>query len=141
MTPEIIEHLNNKSFYYYQSHQNDPLGCAVARAVIKILQEEKIIEKSKTAADYFFDKLQDLKQKYSIIQEIRGRGLMFAIEFKDTLEDELLSDLYVQCIKRGFILAKRPGLNVFRLDPPLIIQKEDIDHFLVGFDQLLADIS
>ncbi|MDH3799642.1 MAG: aminotransferase class III-fold pyridoxal phosphate-dependent enzyme, partial [Desulfobacterales bacterium] len=141
MTPEIIEHLNNKSFYYYQSHQNDPLGCAVARAVIKILQEEKIIEKSKTAADYFFDKLQDLKQKYSIIQEIRGRGLMFAIEFKDTLEDELLSDLYVQCIKRGFILAKRPGLNVFRLDPPLIIQKEDIDHFLVAFDQLLADIS
>ena len=66
---------------------------------------------------------------------------MFAIEFKDTLEDELLSDLYVQCIKRGFILAKRPGLNVFRLDPPLIIQKEDIDHFLAAFDQLLADIS
>jgi acetylornithine aminotransferase len=141
MTPEIIEHLNNKSFYYYQSHQNDPLGCAVARAVIKILQEEKIIEKSKTVADYFFSELRQLKQKYSIIQEIRGRGLMFAIEFKDMLADDLLSDLYVQCIQRGFILAKRPGLNVFRLDPPLIIQKEDIDHFLAAFDQLLADIS
>ncbi|NIS15912.1 MAG: aminotransferase class III-fold pyridoxal phosphate-dependent enzyme, partial [candidate division Zixibacteria bacterium] len=90
MTPEIIEHLNKISFYYYQSHQNDPLGCAVARAVINILQEEKIIEKSNTVADYFFDKLQELKQKYSIIQEIRGRGLMFAIEFKDTLADEYL---------------------------------------------------
>ena len=66
---------------------------------------------------------------------------MYAIEFVYTLADDLLSDLYVQCIQRGFILAKRPGLNVFRLDPPLIIQKEDIDHFLVGFDQLLADIS
>ena len=65
---------------------------------------------------------------------------MVAIEFKDTLEDELLSDLYVQCIQRGFILAKRPGLNVFRMDPPLIIQKADIDHFLETFDQLLADI-
>jgi 4-aminobutyrate aminotransferase-like enzyme len=109
-------------------------------AVVKILQEEKIIEKSKPVAEYFFNKLQQLKHKYSIIQEIRGRGLMVAIEFKDTLEDELLSDLYVQCIQRGFILAKRPGLNVFRMDPPLIIQKADIDHFLETFDQLLADI-
>jgi acetylornithine aminotransferase len=140
MTPEIIEHLNKMSFYYYQSHQNDPLGCAVARAVINIFQEEKIIEKTKNIADYFFDKLQQLKQKYSIIQEIRGRGLMFAIEFNDTLTDELLSDLYVQCIQRGFILAKRPGLNVFRLDPPLIIQKEDVDHFLETFDHLLTDM-
>jgi acetylornithine aminotransferase len=139
MAPEIIKHLNKISFYYYQSHQNDPLGCAVARAVINTLREEKIIEKSNPVADYFFDRLQQLQQKYSIIQEIRGRGMMFAIEFKDTLTDELLSDLYVQCIKRGFILAKRPGLKVFRLDPPLIIQQEDIDHFLETFDQLLAD--
>ncbi|MGW8304195.1 MAG: aminotransferase class III-fold pyridoxal phosphate-dependent enzyme, partial [Desulfobacterales bacterium] len=135
------DHLSQISFYYYQSHQNDPLGCAVARAVINILQEEKIIEKSKPVAEYFFNGLKQLKQKYSIIQEIRGRGLMFAIEFENTLADELLSDLYVQSIKRGFILAKRPGLNVFRLDPPLIIQKEDIDHFLAAFDQLLADLN
>jgi acetylornithine aminotransferase len=140
MTPDIIEHLSNKSFYYYQSHQNDPLGCAVARAVIKTLQKEKIIEKSNTVADYFLNELQQLKQKYSIIQEIRGRGLMLAIEFEDTLADDVLSDLYVQCIQQGLILAKRPGLNVFRLDPPLIIQKEDIDHFLETFDQLLADL-
>jgi 4-aminobutyrate aminotransferase-like enzyme len=67
--------------------------------------------------------------------------MMVAIEFKETLTDEYLADLYVQCIKRGFILAKRPGLNVFRLDPPLIIQKEDIDHFLQTFEQLLAGIA
>jgi acetylornithine/N-succinyldiaminopimelate aminotransferase len=140
MTPEIIEHLSKMSFYYYQSHQNDPLGCAVATADINILQDEKIIEKSNSAAEYLFNGLQQLEKKYSNIQEIRGRGLMFAIEFADTLADDLLSDLYVQCIQRGFILAKRPGLNVFRIDPPLIIQKEDIDHFLETLDQLLADI-
>ena len=141
MTPEIIEHLTKISFYYFQSHQNDPLGCAVARAVIKTLQEEKIIEKSKHVAEYFFNKLQQLSKKYSIIREIRGRGLMIAIEFMDSLEDDLLSDLYAQCIQRGFILAKRPGLNVFRVDPPLIIRKEDIDPFLETFDQLLNDMN
>jgi acetylornithine/N-succinyldiaminopimelate aminotransferase len=140
MTPEIIDHLNQMSFYYYQSHQNDPLGCAVAKAVINILQEEKIIEKSKRMADYLLNELQQLQQKHSAIQQIRGRGMMLAIEFNDTLGDDRLSDLYVQCIQRGFILAKRPGLNVFRIDPPLIIQKEDIDHFLQTYDQLLAEI-
>jgi acetylornithine aminotransferase len=140
MTQEIIAHLNERSFYYYQSHQNDPLGCAVAKAVINILRDENIIGKSKTAGDYFFDALQQLKRKYSSIDEIRGRGLMFAIEFKDTLEDDVLSDLYVECVRRGFILAKRPGLNVFRIDPPLIIRKEDIDRFLETFDRLLADV-
>ena len=109
-------------------------------AVINILQDEKIIEKSNSAAEYLFNGLQQLEKKYSNIQEIRGRGLMLAIEFAKRLADDVLSDLYVQCIQRGFILAKRPGLNVFRLDPPLIIQKEDIDHFLETFDQLLTDM-
>ena len=66
---------------------------------------------------------------------------MIAIEFSDKLPDDVLSDLYAQCIQRGLILAKRPGLNVFRIDPPLIIQKEDIDQFLETFDQLLTNMS
>ena len=65
---------------------------------------------------------------------------MIAIEFNGQLTDEVLSDLYMQCIQQGLILAKRPGFSVFRIDPPLIIQKEDIDHFIETFDQLLADV-
>ena len=138
ITPEIIAKLSEMGFYYFQSHQNDPLGCAAAKAVIATLQKENIIEKSKSVTDYLNRRLQQLAEKHAIIHEIRGRGLMIAIEFSDTLPDDVLSELYAQCIQRGLILAKRPGLNVFRIDPPLIIQKEDIDHFLVTFDQLLT---
>ncbi len=140
MTPRIIKRLGEIGFYYFQSHQNDPLGCAAAEAVITTLREENIIEKSKTAAEYLYDGLQQLAGKHAMIKEIRGRGLMIAIEFSDQLTDDVLSDLYIQCIQQGLILAKRPGLNVFRIDPPLIIQREDIDHFLESFDQLLTDM-
>ena len=140
MTPEIIERLNEIGFYYFQSHQNDPLGCAAARAVITSLQEENIIEKGRTAAEYLNGRLQQLAEKHAIIKEIRGRGLMIAIEFSDQVADDVLSALYMQCIQQGLILAKRPGLNVFRIDPPLIIQKEDMDHFIKTFDRLLADV-
>ncbi len=141
MTPDIIAKLSEMGFYYFQSHQNDPLGCAAAKAVITTLQKESIIEKSKSVTDYLNDRLQQLAEKHAIIQEIRGRGLMIAIEFSDKLPDDVLSDLYAQCIQRGLILAKRPGLNVFRIDPPLIIQKKDIDQFLETFDQLLTNMS
>ena len=141
MTPDIISKLSEMGFYYFQSHQNDPLGCAAAKAVITTLQKESIIEKSKSVTEYLNDRLQQLAEKHAIIQEIRGRGLMIAIEFSDKLPDDVLSDLYAQCIQRGLILAKRPGLNVFRIDPPLIIQKEDIDQFLETFDQLLTNMS
>ena len=141
MTPEIIQRLSKMGFYYFQSHQNDPLGCAAARAVIATLQEDNIIEKSKIVTEYLYGRLKQLAEKHAIIQEIRGRGLMIAIEFNDRLTDDVLSDLYAQCIQRGLILAKRPGSNVFRIDPPLIIQKEDIDHFLETFDQLLTSMS
>ena len=140
LTPEIIKRLSEIGFYYFQSHQNDPLGCAAARSVITTLQEENIIEKSRAAAEHLYDKLQKLAKKREAIKEIRGRGLMIAIEFSDQLTDDELSDLYMQCIRQGLILAKRPGFNVFRIDPPLIIQKEDIDFFLETFDQLLNDL-
>ncbi len=141
MTPEIIQRLSKMGFYYFQSHQNDPLGCAAAKAVIITLQEEEIIQKSKTVTEYLYERLKQLAEKYAIIQEIRGRGLMIAIEFSDRLTDDVLSDLYRRCIQQGLILAKRPGLTVFRIDPPLIIQKEEVDHFLETFDPLLAEVS
>ena len=48
MTPDIIAKLSEMGFYYFQSHQNDPLGCAAAKAVIATLQKENSIEKIKS---------------------------------------------------------------------------------------------
>lgn len=136
LSPTVIDHLNKISFQYHQSHQNDPLGCAVAKEVITIMKEENLVERSNQLGNYFLDRLLQLKKKNSSIKEVRGRGLMIAIEFQETIAHAIMDTMYQQLIQQGFIIARRPGLNVFRIDPPLIIQKDDIDRFLDNFEKI-----
>ncbi len=137
MSPPIIDHLNQISFHYHQSHQNDPLGCAVAKAVITVLKEQNLIEKCNQLGAYFLEQLFQLKARHPVIKAVRGRGLMMALEFQETVTHEFMENIYHQCIQRGFIIARRPGLNVFRIDPPLIIEPWQIDAFLENFEQTL----
>jgi len=140
MSAAVIDDLGKKSFYYFQSHQSDPLGCAVAGEVIRVLKEESLIEKGRHAGDYLISRLLELKRKYPFIRDVRGRGLMIALEFHDRMSDGMVQELARQCIREGFILAKRPGFNVLRIDPPLIIQKQDLDPFLDTLDRLLSQL-
>lgn len=141
MSREIIAILDQISFHYHQSHQNDPLGSAVAKQVITVLKEQNLIEKCNQIGAYFLERLFQLKNSYQFIKEIRGRGLMIAIEFQETTSNEFMDTLYQKCIRRGYIIARRPGLNVFRIDPPLIISKKQIDDFLENFEQILNESS
>lgn len=140
MSSTITKEMDRISFYYQQSHQNDPLGCAVVKEVVAVLNDENLIAETEKKGAYFFAKLLQLKEKYTKIQEVRSRGLMIAIEFAQTVNEKSLLDLLQQCLERGFIIAKRPGLNVIRIDPPLIIERDEIDRFLKVFDQVLGEL-
>ena len=141
MSKTIKKCLDERSFYYQQSHQNDPLGCAVAKQVITIIKENEIIERCKHLGVYFLNELLKLKEKYPSIRDVRGRGLMIAVEFKSTLEMSLMDNIWRQCLEQGFIIARRPGLFVFRIDPPLIIEKKDINDFLSTFDWIISALT
>jgi len=141
MSFKIADCLNRRPFHYSQSHQNDPLGCAAAEAVISALQKDNLVEKSAQAGSYLLDQLRQLKKAHAVVADIRGRGMMIAIEFNPGVENDAIRTLHEKLIQNGYIVAKRPGLNVLRLDPPLIITKESIDAFLTCFNQLLEIIS
>ncbi|MEJ2637468.1 MAG: aspartate aminotransferase family protein [Calditrichia bacterium] len=137
LTRKISTRLRRISFHYSQSHQNDPLGCAVVQAVVSVMKAGKIVEKSRRMGKYFQEKLLQLKEKYPIIREVRGRGLIVVVEFQETLPAGLIDDWHRQLIGKGFIVARRPGVNAFRMDPPLIITKEEIDSFLTAFGDVM----
>ena len=120
-----------------QSHQNDPLGTAVALAVLNDIYDKNLIGNSEAMGKYFYDSLYDLKEKFKCISDVRGRGLMLTITFD--LSDDEVKSIAKGLFDRGFILAKRPGKPVLRLDPPLIISKDDIDAFIDVFKDLLAE--
>lgn len=121
----VVMLLGNTPFLYSQSHQNDPLGAAVVKEVIDTISDDNLIKCSHNLGEKFRQELNQLKSEHSIIKEIRGRGLMIVIEFtKDAkfIQSELLN--------RGFIVAKRSGHEVLRLDPALTIEKKNLEVFI-----------
>ena len=113
-------------FRYAQSHQNDPLGCAIAIEVIKVIEDECLIDACNDAGGYFKEQLEQIRVKHcSKVKEVRARGLMLAIEFESLVDVEKIgNDLF----NAGFIVGCKA--NTLRFLPPLIIQKNDIDRLI-----------
>jgi acetylornithine aminotransferase len=118
-----LKHFNENPFAYAQSHQNDPLGCSIGISVINIIEKQELVERSFQEGIYFKGQLEGLKDKYpEIIKDIRGRGLMLAIEFNSSVNGE---KIYKQLFNSGFIIGFRN--NTLRFMPPLTIIRDDID--------------
>lgn len=103
----------------------NPLACAVARAAIKVLIEENMIENSAAMGEYFLSGLKTLKNP--LIKEVRGRGLMIALEFMVEKAD---ARAYCERLKKHGLLCKETHENTIRLAPPLVATKDDIDYAL-----------
>ncbi len=130
----VAEQLQTKQFRYAQSHQNDPLGAFVANEVIDVIVEGQLLEKCQALGQYLFQEINNLISERSIIKEVRGRGLMLAIEFKRNAQM-----VYEKLLLKGFILAKRPHAEVLRLDPALTVDHASIELFLQALREVIAE--
>jgi acetylornithine/succinyldiaminopimelate/putrescine aminotransferase len=115
------------------------LGASVAREVVRIIKEEKLIERSKRLGEYFINELKNLARNYDTVKEIRGRGLMIAVEFNRNGES-FAAFVRLELLERGFIVAQRPGSNVLRIDPSLTVEESDIKEFLVTFKSIVSEV-
>jgi ornithine--oxo-acid transaminase len=97
----------------------NPLGCAVARAALRALVEEKMVERSAELGEYFLRKLQTLRSPE--LKEVRGRGLWIGIELHSPARP------YCEALKELGILCKETHDHVIRIAPPLVIRREEID--------------
>lgn len=140
LSQPVWKSLNSKPFKYSQSHQNDPLGAAIAKEVIQVIKDENLIEKCSIMGSHFLGQLQRLQKKNNIIKDIRGRGLMIAIEFENKGNNLLAPTIQRRLLSDGFIVANRPGFNVIRIDPPLTVSKMQIDSFIKNFQLILTDL-
>jgi len=131
----VSEKLNNNLFVYAQSHQNDPLGCVIGLEVIKVMDEDKIIDNCVLVGNYFKEQLIALQGKYSgKIKEIRAKGLMLAMEIQDTFDGDNLNG---KLFENGFVFGFKQ--NTFRFLPPLIITEKEIDKLIFRLEELLKN--
>ncbi len=128
---ETIEQLEKSDFKYVQSHQNDPLGAAIVNEVIKTIQDNDLISGAESKGAKFLKALQDL-QDSELVTDVRGRGLMFAVDIRD---EAACDSIYNRLLEMGYIVCNRKTL--FRIDPPLIIDEADFLAFVNAFKEIL----
>jgi acetylornithine/N-succinyldiaminopimelate aminotransferase len=113
----------------------NPLACAVSYATMKYLIEKDIPGNANKVGQYLIQKLNELKKKHSIITDVRGKGLLVAVEFIR----ELGQDVLMSCLEKGLLVNKvKP--NAIRLMPPLIINNKDVDKAVGILDKALSGI-
>ena len=100
----------------------NPLACAVARTAVRVLIEEGMIENAEQMGAYFVERLKDIRN--NLIREVRGRGLMVAVEFEPEAGG---ARAYCEALKEEGVLCKDTHVNTIRFAPPLVINRDDID--------------
>jgi ornithine--oxo-acid transaminase len=111
----------------------NPLACAVARASLRAITEEGMIETSAAMGAYLRDGLMAIQSRF--IKEVRGRGMMLAVELHP---DAGGARRYCLALKHRGILCKDTQQHTIRISPPLVITKADIDEALAKFAAVLA---
>jgi acetylornithine aminotransferase len=135
ISQEISDLFNKSPFRYAQSHQNDALGCAVGLEVMKVFDDEKIVNNCFEKGLYFSDRLKMLQIKCPVkVKEIRARGLMLALEFYSNIDVE---KIYLQLIDYGFLVGFKE--NVLRFMPPLVVENQHINSLIDAIEKILEN--
>jgi acetylornithine/LysW-gamma-L-lysine aminotransferase len=109
-----------------------PVACAAACATIDVLRDERLPERARENGDYMLSRLKELEERYRIVREARGRGLMLGLELRfDVL------NIIMGALEKG-VLFLDAGRNVVRMLPPLIINREEIDRAIMVLDEVLG---
>jgi acetylornithine/LysW-gamma-L-lysine aminotransferase len=129
--PDILAAINKGE--HSSTFGGNPLSCAAGTAALKAITEDGLIENSEKMGKIFREGLEELKEKHTMIREIRGKGLMIGIEMKFEVRDILMG-----LIKKG-VLMLYSGRNILRILAPLVITEEDITKVLHALDSTLSE--
>ncbi|HSK87730.1 MAG TPA: ornithine--oxo-acid transaminase [Anaerolineales bacterium] len=110
----------------------NPLGAAVARASLRVIRDENLVERSQELGEYFIEQLSEIPSPH--VKEVRGKGLLIGIELKQEARG---ARRFCEALQEKGILAKETHENVIRFAPPLVIDKKTIDWALPTIREVL----
>ncbi|WP_003542956.1 aspartate aminotransferase family protein [Desulfotomaculum nigrificans] len=147
-----------KALLHTSTFGGNTMACAAALKTIDVIIRDNLCQQAKEKGDYFIAELKKLKEKYPLLREVRGRGLIIGLEFQQpvsskkysfkftmNLVNKVLQD-YVGSLVAGELFNKHRIItaytlnnpNVIRLEPPLIVTKEQLDRALVAIEDILS---
>jgi len=110
----------------------NPLGAAVAREAVKVIVDEKLVEKSEKHGDYFMERLNAIKAKS--IKKVRGRGLFIGVVL------DRPARVYCEALMAEGLLCKETHENVIRFAPPLVVTKKDLNWALRKIEKVFKKL-
>jgi ornithine--oxo-acid transaminase len=110
----------------------NPLGVAVARAALRVILDERLIERSYQLGEYFMEQLAEIPSPH--VREVRGKGLLIGVELNP---DAGGARRFCEALQEKGILAKETHDHIIRFAPPLVIDKETIDWALPSIRDVL----
>jgi len=130
--------------HLFHTYGANPTNCAAGRVVLDVIKREKLQANSETVGAALLARLQDLKARYDVIGDVRGRGLMLAIELvKDRKSKapnpEAATVVFEAARDAGLILSKSgPDKSVLRLVPPMCLSLDDVEQVAERFDSAFS---
>jgi len=112
----------------------NPLGMAVARSALRVIQEEHLIENAAMMGEYLIDQLAEIPSP--LVKEVRGKGLLIGIELKPEAGG---ARIFCEKLKNRGILAKDTHKHTIRFAPPLLITQSDLDWALPHIREVLLN--
>jgi predicted acetylornithine/succinylornithine family transaminase len=114
----------------------NPLACAAGYAVLKHIIRRNLPANARKMGDRLYNGLQKLKSQFLFITEVRGRGLLLAVEF----DSDLAREVVTSCLAKGLLVNKvKP--NAIRLMPPLIVTAGEVDAALAVLTDVFKQIA
>ncbi len=114
----------------------NPLACAAGHAVLKYIIDNGLVAHVREMGEKFLDGLTKLKNEFNIISDVRGKGLLLAVEFNS----DIARPFALGCMEQGLLLNNLKP-NLLRLIPPLIVKPEEIEKALVILRKALEQAS
>lgn len=142
---ELLDNFR-RSEGYFNTYGGNPVSCAVARAVIEVIDDERLLENVAGVGGLVLKGVEELQSKYEIIGDVRGLGLFFAIELvknRTTKEPATAAArTIVNRMRQNGILISRIGEhdNILKLRPPLCFSKDNADFLLSALGGVLSTL-
>jgi len=123
----------------HYTHEKNPVACAAALATLEVIENERLVEKSRELGNWALQELQDMRARHPQIGEVQGMGLLLHIEIVKDRENrvpskDLADRVMYEALSRGLSFKLTMG-NVIALAPPLIITQDELKRALEIIEQ------
>jgi 4-aminobutyrate aminotransferase-like enzyme len=142
--PEVADAMKGVSI---STFGGNPVATTAAKAVLDYITEQNLLQNTANVGAYLRGRLEELQQKYEIIGEVRGMGLLQALELVEDRQSKKPATAgtlrIMEAAREHRILIGRGGLygNVIRLSPPMNIATTDVDAFVEQLDSVFAQVA